>query len=742
MSSPEYARIIVNLSVQSLDRTFEYRIPPALTGKVRVGSRVQVPFGNSSRMVSGYVVELEEEPEFDPARIKDLDSVVEGSLEAHGRMIELAAWMKKNYGGTMNQALKTVLPVKKKVKEKVHRSVSLAVGRDKAMEALSIYDRKKYRARARLIGALLNEESVPCEVLTDKLNVTSRVITALEKEGLVSVRERKIDRNPLSLTGDGTYDTRLSADQQSVCDSIISDFDAGKYGTYLLHGVTGSGKTEVYMELIAHAVAQGKASIMLIPEIALTYQTVMRFYKRFGDRVSFLNSRMSAGERYDQYVRAVSGQLDVIIGPRSALFTPFDKLGFIIVDEEHESTYRSEGVPSYDARAAARELARLSGASVVLGSATPSLESYHAAKSGEYGLFELKERIGGRPLAKTHVVDLRQELKEGNRSAISRALAEGISRRLSRGEQTMLFINRRGVAGFVSCRSCGHVLKCPHCDVSLTEHRGGILMCHYCGHTERVVNRCPSCGSNAIRGFRAGTEKLEQVVKDMFPSASVVRMDADTTAKKGAHEKILSDFADGKADIMIGTQMIVKGHDFPNVTLVGALAADMSLNAPDYRSAERTFQLLTQAAGRAGRSRLPGEFIIQTYRPDHFAIISAAAQDYAPFYEQETAVHELLGYPPYSHMLQMMFSSPSSDQVETAAKTALEAISGGESGDEGTVITGPCDPPMAKLNDIYRKVMYIRDEKRDNLVDIKDVVEALALDSRLGRNVTVKFTFD
>ena len=397
------------------------------------------------------------------------------------------------------------------------------------------------------------------------------------------------------------------------------------------------------MGLIEYMRTLGKEVIVLIPEIALTYQTVMRFYKRFGPEVSFINSRLSAGERYDQFVRAKNQEISIMIGPRSALFTPFQNLGLIIIDEEHEGAYKSEISPKYHAREAAAFRARQNNAPLVLGSATPSVESYEKAMTGEYHLYTLTERAKkDSRLAKVHVVDLREELKAGNKSIFSGLLQELMEERLSKGQQIMLFMNRRGYANFISCRSCGEAVKCPHCDVTLTLHRDGRMVCHYCGYTAFKPSVCPSCGSPYIAGFGTGTQKIQAMTEQRFPGVSTLRMDLDTTSKKGGHEEILSAFESGKAQILIGTQMIVKGHDFPGVTLVGVLAADTSLYAPDFRCAERTFQLLTQAAGRAGRGDKAGDVVIQTYAPDHYSIQAAAKQDYPMFFRQEMAFRKML----------------------------------------------------------------------------------------------------
>ena len=420
----------------------------------------------------------------------------------------------------------------------------------------------------------------------------------------------------------------------------------------LLFGVTGSGKTQVYMRLIQQVIQEGKQAIVLIPEIALTYQTVRRFYAMFGDKVSVLNSKLSQGERYDQFKRAKRGEVQVMVGPRSALFTSFSNLGLIVIDEEHESTYKSENTPRYHARETAIQRARMEHANVVMGSATPSLSAYSRAES-EVSSGEIECRYEERPLPQVSIVDLREELKKGNRSVLSTELKASLSETLRKKEQAMLFLNRRGYAGFVSCRACGHVMKCPHCDVSLSEHNGRRLICHYCGYETVKPQVCPSCGSPHIGGFKAGTQQIEKVLEKDFPEARVLRMDFDTTRTKDSYEKDGS-FSRHEADILVGTQMIVKGHDFPDVTLVGVIAADLSLNMDDYHCGERTFQLLTQAVGRAGRGVKPGHAVIQTYQPEHYSIRAAATQDYAEFYKEEMGYRLLMDYPPAAHIMTIL----------------------------------------------------------------------------------------
>ena len=530
----------------------------------------------------------------------------------------------------------------------------------------------------------------------------------------------------------------ISSRQKAVT-QFCTQYDAGERKPWLLYGVTGSGKTLCYIEMIQHVTAQGKQAIVLIPEIALTFQTVQRFYRRFGSQVSVLHSRMSKGERYDQFLRAMRGEISIMIGPRSALFTPFTNLGLIIMDEEHEGAYKSEQAPRYHARETAVHIAKMCGAGVVFGSATPSVEAFYRAKKNEYTLLELPRRASG-TLPAVYTVDLREELKCGNRSVFSRRLQELIQRRLAAKEQIILFLNKRGYAGFVSCRMCGHVLKCPHCDISLTEHKNGKMVCHYCGYEQPRVTRCPVCGSKYISGFRAGTQQIEEAVKKMYPQARVLRMDMDTTAGKEGHEKILAAFSAQEADILVGTQMIVKGHDFPNVTLVGVLAADMSLYAGDYRAAERTFELLTQAAGRAGRGKRAGEVVIQTYTPQHYSIAAAAAQNYEQFYEEEIAFRSIMDYPPVCNMLMVTLSSKNEDQLLAACTFLKEVIP--EWKKEQVRITGPVAAGVYKRNDYYNQVVYLKATAYEKLTACKDRLEMLCRENTLFRSIGLQFDFN
>ena len=747
-----YANVIVDISHEKLDKTFQYSIPDELLCDIRPGVCVDIPFG--SRTITGYVIEVTDEPEYDPARTKPLIGIKANSVAVEAKLIALAAWIRRNYGSTMNQALKTVIPVKKQAKEQVSRSIALKIDKVRARAQLALCEAKNQKAKARLFRALIDADdgaSLEYSFVTGKLSVSAATIRALEQSGFIEVITQTGYRNPVEHMSVDTYDKVLNAAQQSVVDAIEGDIASGLRNTYLIKGVTGSGKTEVYMELIAHCIQSERQAIVLIPEIALTYQTVMRFFARFGNRVSIINSRLSNGERYDQFERAKNGDIDIMIGPRSALFTPFSNLGLIIIDEEHENSYKSESVPRYHAREVAIEYARMSDAIVVLGSATPSVDSFYKAKTGVYRLLELDTRVDDRPLPKCEIVDLRQELREGNRSILSTRLQELMEERLLNGQQTMLFLNRRGKSAFMSCRACGFVVKCPHCDVSLSEHSGGVMVCHYCGYRQPVPKVCPSCGSKYISGFKAGTQKIEAMVAKRFPQARILRMDYDTTRAKDSYEKILQAFSNHEADILIGTQMIVKGHDFSNVTLVGVLAADMSLHVNDFHAAERTFALLTQAAGRAGRGKLPGNVVIQTYDPDHYAIQTAKEQDYEAFYDKEIEYRRLMNYPPVWNMLLIHVTSPDESECGSVAQrvhdTAAQMISHiekSQSPDDRHQIQliGPADATIAKVNDIYRKVIYMKTSYYAALISVKDGIEQAVKADTAIKNANISFDFN
>ena len=719
MNHGTYANVIIDISHEKVDRPFQYRIPDSLKEKLAVGMCVQIPFGTGNRKRKGYVIEITGKNEYPEEKIKEIDGIITDNLPAEADAIRLAAWMRQTYGSTMIAALKTVLPVKRAVKAVEKKKLRRSLSAEELTSLLGECMRKHQNAKVRVLQELLTEEELPYELVTGKLHVSAATLNSLVNQGAITIESESSYRNPVSLNVTAQSGPELSEEQRHIKEQILSDYDKNIRNTYLIHGITGSGKTLVYLALIEEMIKRGKQCSVLIPEIALTYQTLLRFYKRFGDRVSVMNSSLSQGERFDQCERARKGEIDVMIGPRSALFVPFPSLGMIVIDEEHEGSYISENAPRYHARETAEYLASFKKASLVLGSAPPSLEAYYKAKKGEYRLFTMKNRKNGGELANVRIVDLRQELRKGNRSIFSSDLQELIRDRLRKKQQIMLFLNRRGYAGFVSCRSCGYVMKCPHCDVSLSQHIGGKMVCHYCGYETVQPKRCPNCSSNYILGFKAGTQQIERQLYELFPGIRVLRMDGDTTKQKGSFEKILSAFAEGEADVLLGTQMIVKGHDFPNVTLVGVLAADLSLNDSDYRAGEKTFQLLTQAEGRAGRGTLPGEAIIQTYRPEHYSIQQAAKQDYEAFYEEEILYRELLEYPPAGHMLTILVVSKDEKRCKgLAVRLAKEAGA-------YVHVIGPTPAAVSKVKDYYRYMIYLKSLKEEPIRQAKERLEAL-----------------
>lgn len=759
----KYALVIIDISRRGLDRPFSYLVPDNLRDRVRAGSIVMVPFGKGNTLRKGYVAGFSDSTDVPAEKIKEIAETVEPArgytLEDDSEFyLRLAAWMKNRYGSTMATAMRTVLASRKTGTIRERRQIRLLTDREEAARHLEVYEKKHQTARARLLRELLDAPVLPWSLVTERLHVSASAVNALKRAGIIEVEKVQELRNPVHVSPSTQTGMELSPAQRRIVETVIADFDrmqkAGEGAApgeepappvSLIHGVTGSGKTEVYISIIRGICARGRQAIMLIPEISLTFQTLMRFYSHFGDRVSVVNSSLSEAERADQWERARRGEIDVIIGPRSALFTPFAKPGVIVIDEEHEHSYKNESMPKYQTREVAEQIARMHGAVLVLGSATPSLESYWRAQQGEIRLFRLQERLTGGTLPRVETVDMRAELQRGNKSMLSASLYEKIEDRLRRGQQSMLFINRRGYAGFVSCRSCGFVAKCPHCDVSLSLHGNGRLVCHYCGYERSAFRTCPECGSRYVLAMRAGTEKIEDALRETFPTARILRMDADTTRRKGSYEKILSAFSSEEADILLGTQMIVKGHDFPGVTLVGILMADLSLYGDDYRAAERTFQLLTQAAGRAGRGTEAGDVVIQTYQPDHYAIRHAANQDYEGFYREEIAYRRLLRYPPVAHMMAVQIQSEEEDAALRAANEIRLVLM--KKNRAGLQIIGPSEGSYRKLRGLFRFVIYLKSEKYDTLISCKDLIEEIeAADRRPGgglfRQTEVQFDFD
>lgn len=716
-----YANIIVDISHEKLDKTFQYIIPLGMENKIHPGVMVVIPFGKGNREITGYVLSISTVASFEQSKLKYILSIVENSVPIEGRLIKLADFIKNRYASTMNQALKTVIPVKTHTKNIEKKEVILNIDKEEEEKLRNEFQKKRAVAKLRLLEELIINNAIDYDVLIKKLNISSKTIKEFEDRSIIKIESERVYRNPVQNREVGEYDIILTKEQEEVTNNILNS----EKKIHLIHGITGSGKTEIYIKLIEETIKEGKKAIVLIPEIALTYQTVMRFRKKFKDRVSIVNSRLSKGEKYDQFELAKKGLIDIMIGPRSAIFTPFENLGLIIIDEEHESAYKSENIPKYHAKEVGIFRLLEEGGKMVLGSATPMIDTYYKCKSGEYELHELLNRPMNIKLPEVTVVDLREELQKGNRTVFSEKLNGLILDRLEKKQQIMLFINRRGYAGFVSCRSCGKVMKCPHCDVGLTFHNNDTLVCHYCNYTIPSPKTCPDCKSKYIATFGIGTQKIEEMVKKVYPMARVLRMDMDTTKGKHDHENILSQFANQEADILIGTQMIVKGHDFKNVTLVGVVAADLSLYATDYKAAENTFDLLTQASGRAGRGEQPGEVIIQTYSPENYAIGFSADQDYKGFYEREILYRTLMEYPPAVSMYEILIQSENIKELRDYSnhlKLKVEEYKKDREEFKSLRIIGPAPATVNKIKDIYRDVFYMKDPSLDIVMEIKDFI--------------------
>ena len=666
-----YCQVIVDIVHENVASPFTYRIPDLMT--LEPGQRVAVPFG--PREKEGIVLELSEDCELDPDRVREVIRPLEDYAAIPPELMALAEEMAEKAHCPLAETLRLMLPAQMRggrVHVKTERRVRLAVSREEALAAAE--QEKRSRKRAEILRILAGREEISLRELAESVKDPAEALKKLAADGLIRINERETLRTP-----DGAYGETedpgftLTPGQEEALEEILPALQ-GKGGRFLLHGVTGSGKTEVFMEAVRKTLALGKSAIILVPEIALTPQMVAWFRGRFGPVAAVIHSRLSPGERFDEWRRIRRGDARVVIGARSAVFSPVQKLGLIVVDEEHESTYFSDHHPRYDAREVAVSRCGREGATLILASATPSILSFARARRGDYMLLEMPKRVNDRPLPEVELADMREELESGNRTVLSGALRKALKDCAARGEQAMLLMNRRGYNSFVSCRSCGHVVKCPHCDISMTYHldsRDGLLRCHYCGQTMKPPEKCPECGSRYIRFFGAGTQKVEEEVQKLLPGVRTLRMDYDTTSGKDGHGKILEEFRSGRARILIGTQMIAKGLDFPRVTLVGVVAADMTLNLPDYRSRERTFQLLTQVAGRAGRGDEPGRVIIQTYKPEDPVIGYAARQDYRSFFEDEFRRRRNGLYPPFTLLARILVESPREETAFRAAE-ALE----------------------------------------------------------------------
>ena len=648
--------------------------------------RVLIPFGTRKIYDVGYVVNLKETSEY---KCKSIVKVIDRVFDEE--KLELAKWMSQKYFCNLADAIRLLVPPGTttnvdRVKAKTEKHIYLKESVD-----LSKVKSDKHR---KVIDFLKDNVSAPKAVLKEMLDVSDAILKTLEKNEVIEIRDIEVGRDPFwNKKVDSDVAPTLTEEQRQVVESI----DINGYSKNLIYGVTGSGKTEVYLRLIKKVLDSGKNAIVLVPEISLTPQITNRFLARFGDVVAILHSGLSLGERYDEWKKIKSNKCRIVIGARSAIFAPLSNIGIIIIDEEHDTSYKSETSPKYDAKEVADYVAVTEEIPLVMGSATPDIVTYYKALNGEINLFELKNRVSKFGLPEVEIVDMREELATGNKTVFSRKLYYAMKEPIKNKEQIMLFLNRRGYSTFIMCRDCGYVVKCEDCDVSMTYHLdSNKLVCHYCGKTKDVMSTCPSCGSQNIRYFGSGTQKIEVEIKKYFPEASVIRMDVDTTRVKGGHEKILAKFKDEKIDILLGTQMIAKGHDFSNVTLVGILAADSSLNIGDYRANERTFQLLTQMAGRAGRGAKKGTAIIQTYMPDEFSINAAKEQDYERFYATEINMREKLNYPPFCDIIVSIISGTDEEKVRCEANKLYEVLH-----KQFNVYT-PVPAPISKINNEYR----------------------------------------
>ena len=667
-----YAKVIVDINHSNVDRIFEYRVPEDM--QLVCGQRVLVPFGAGNISVEGYVLELEEECSFDAARVKPIRRTLESGAILTAGQVALAKRIKEHYHTTLAVALRLMFPAQmrgQKIHEKTQRVLALSEGLDVNLAKRSFYTKSgKLRAprQFELFSLIAEHGAVKSADLPEELR---GAVAPLQKQGFLQVQLQEVYRQPFHLKSQPAAEFVLTEDQTRAVKRIVSGI--GKAKGFLLHGVTGSGKTEVYIKAIEQALQAGKTAIMLVPEISLTPQLQMMFERRLKQPMAVLHSRLSAGERYDEWRRILSGQVRVVLGARSAIFAPLEKLGIVIIDEEHETSYKSDTHPKYLTHEIARMRAQIEGCAVVYASATPSIETYYRAKMGELEVIEMPKRLFNLSLPKMQVVDMREELKKGNRTMFSGKLYDEIQRTLNQKKQAMIFLNRRGYSTFVMCRGCGYVEYCDHCDVSMTYHkRSNTLKCHYCGRERPVRTVCPECGKPYLKYFGAGTQKVEEELKRLFPSARILRMDLDTVGKKDAYYELYEQFRAGKADILLGTQIISKGLDFENVRLVGIISADSSLRFPDYRSAERTFQQIEQVAGRAGRKE-EGLVVTQSYTPEHYAITFAQKHDYRGFFCEELDYRQKLELPPFTDFVRILFSS---NEEEIAQKTAEEFLSG------------------------------------------------------------------
>ncbi|MGG3800194.1 primosomal protein N' [Metabacillus fastidiosus] len=784
----KFASVIVDVAAMQTDREFDYKIPEKWQDAVKPGMRVIVPFG--PRKVQGFITKVKNDSAFERLKniseLLDLTPCLTPELLQLGDWLTektlcfkisafqamLPAAMKAKYEKIISligreklseidillqpffekrnelnwkdieneipisviqkeaakQNLEIIYEVKQKTKKKMLKYISVNVNKDELRDyynSLTVQAKKQKE----IVHFFLQSEqkSIPMQELLSVLNCSAASVKALVKKDILIEEEREVYRDPYEdRSFQKTIPLQLNEEQEKAIVPILEAVNDKKHEVFLMYGVTGSGKTEVYLQSIEKVLNEGKEAIVLVPEISLTPQMVNRFKGRFGSLVAVLHSGLSTGEKYDEWRKIERKEVKVVVGARSAIFAPFENLGMIIIDEEHESSYKQEENPRYHARDVAVYRGNYHQCPVILGSATPTLESFARASKNVYKLLTLADRVNARSMPAVEIVDMREELRTGNRTMFSTNLIEKLQDRLAKGEQSVLFLNRRGYSSFVMCRDCGYVIQCAHCDISLTYHRfSQSLKCHYCGHEEHMPTKCPECESEHIRFFGTGTQKVEEEILKVLPEARIIRMDVDTTSRKGAHEKLLTEFGEGRADILLGTQMIAKGLDFPNVTLVGVLTADTMLNLPDFRASEKTFQLLTQVSGRAGRHELPGEVVIQTYTPEHYSVQLASQYDYNLFYEKEMLIRKQHSYPPFYYLSLITISHP---EVTKAASVTEQIVSFlRRELSPQTIILGPVASPIPRIKDRYRYQCMIKYKREKNLhAVLKKVIEHYA----------------
>lgn len=714
--------VVVNRLARSVDKLFDYTAPDELYQKLNIGSMVYIPFGKGDYVIEGFVVGFPQESTIQ--NLKEIVGISDESPLFDEELLDVAKFMKDKYFSTLISAIKTILPPGigvhfDKTNEKTIKGVELNISYDDAYSHLELL-RDKAPMQTKVLELMIQNEFISYSDICMITGCTRAVIKSLVNKGILVENEIEVIRNPIDYDAiEPSKPFKPNDEQNYAIETILNEEN---FKTFLLYGVTGSGKTEVFLQCIENKIKNNKTAIVLVPEISLTPQIIERFVSRFGKKVALLHSKLSAGERSDEYRRIRNGEASVVVGVRSAIFAPIKNLGIIIIDEEHENTYKSENLPAYHAREVAEFRAKYHDIPLVLSSATPDVSSFYKTETDDYELISLSKRTNKQNLPNVEIVDMRQELVNGNRSIISDKLKQEIEVNIKNNEQTILFLNRRGFSSFVSCRSCGYTAKCKHCNISLTYHKSNeSLTCHYCGYTIKNPKTCPECSSSYIRHFGVGTQKVEDEIKKLFPDASILRMDVDTTTRKTSHSDILKMFKEEKTDILIGTQMVAKGLDFPSVTLVGVLAADIGLNLNDFRSGERTFDLITQVCGRAGRGEKPGRAIVQTYTPENDIILHAKNQNYLAFFENEINLRQILRYPPFCDIVSILFTSSSNDAVSSYShkiKKYVERAFYLTDILDANEILGPTPCSLSRINDKYRWQILIKCKVDENFKKI------------------------